>query len=303
MAWICGCRALGVEYHVRVEDAQRGRVQITIDIDGVDRNALILKAYESNKFLKISDLTAVTPSGRALEIQSDVMELGDHRFPHSVTQRKVILGSHRGRVTLHYMATLGARIRLSGEGRRPRQASGYMDSTVALFAGRNLFLVPDGEVDEFRVRFEVPDDWEIAAPWQSRLVGESKAAAGQAWAMAYLPRVYRFDSEEDLVNSAVGLGHLRQRQLAIGRDTLRVHTYAKWDDAFQDSLVSNSAQLYSYMCSLFGTGLEDPYSVIFTPKTDDGLDILTAASSASQGMEMSPATLSRWISCAQNMAY
>jgi 2',3'-cyclic-nucleotide 2'-phosphodiesterase (5'-nucleotidase family) len=278
-----GKRDLELSYEVVVR-ADSPEVRVQVEVSHVNSGSLVLKTYESAKFIGLADLQVSSAKGEVLPYQAEERE-GTTIYKVDTKGQEHFQVSYRVKPGL----PIGG-----GHGKSPGAVNGYLGQDFGLLSGRNLFLVPEAPLGRVSVRIEAPSGWNVATAWPQ--VSDDDRTLFQ-------PRIYDTKGPEDLVNGAVGLGALVSYEKEVRGAPVQVFMYAKWPEEERRTLAEKSFALYAYITDVFAAPVEDPYTLIFTPRTAEGLEIRTFSMGHGQGRPMGPATPSRWIGVAEEMAY
>ena len=277
----CSDPGLRLAYDVRVESADTEWIAVGLRIDGIDAESMSLQTFEPEQFIGLTGLQISDSNGRPVPHAKRVSATG--------TAYRVSAPGSEFRV--EYKVQPGRPVG-GGHGRHPTMVSGYLGEDFHLVSGRNLFLVPQGWLEHVTVSIRPPEGWAIETTW-NKVEGE---------AGTYEPRLYS-TGKEDLINGAVAMGALTARERTIGAAPVRVVLYDQWSSARQEELARKVWSLYEYMTRSMQAPVPEPYTVILTPKTADGMNIHMPGTSHGQAMEMEPATAGRWLSVATRIAY
>jgi predicted metalloprotease with PDZ domain len=278
-----GKRDLELSYEVVVR-ADSPEVRVQVEVSHVNSGSLVLKTYESAKFIGLADLQVSSAKGEVLPYQAEERE-GTTIYKVDTKGQENFQVSYRVKPGL----PIGG-----GHGKSPGAVNGYLGQDFGLLSGRNLFLVPEAPLGRVSVRIEAPSGWNVATTWPQ---------ASEDDRTLFQPRIYDTRGPEDLVNGAVGLGALVSYEKEVRGAPVQVFMYAKWPEEERRTLAEKSFALYAYITDVFAAPVEDPYTLIFTPRTAEGLEIRTFSMGHGQGRPMGPATPSRWIGVAEEMAY
>ena len=136
-----------------------------------------------------------------------------------------------------------------------RAYAGYLTGTFGVAMASWVFLVPDLTTDRIEVRFDLPEGWSSATPWQAE--GE------HYWA----------SSVDFFVSSVFAVGRLEQQSRVVAGTNVTVAVFSDWPQLLKWSLAEYSFQAYDMLTELFGKPIQDRYLSIYTPTADDGGDI------------------------------
>ena len=283
-AWGCSEAGLKAHYEVRIPGAGSDTIDVRLRMTGLSRQTLTLKAYESEDIIRLSNLTVSTPNGSQLEYRMSEPE------DKSVTLYTVNTKDAE-ELVVGYRVQPGKTIG-EGHGLHPLEVSGYLGSDFGLMSGRNLFLVPISTLAEIIIDISVPENWAVATTWPAVANGRHR----------FSPAVYE-GGPEDLLNGTLGVGALTAYENTVGGTPVRAFVYTQWPRSTQRKMADRVFDLYRHVSQTFDAPIPDPYTVIFTPKTSEGLYIHTFGTTHGYGREMDPPTETRWLSVAENMAY
>lgn len=291
----CGAAPEGLvlSYQVEVTNPDSGTAAVELEISGINMPQILLKSYEPEKYLRLSDLRVCSVDGIELEYKTVEFLFGEDRDtkPTPLTYYRVETEGHQA-LRITYRMRPGSPIG-GGHGKHPRYASGYLGADFGLVSGRNLFLVPEAPLGTVRVKVQVPAGWNVASTWSHE----------EEDPHSLRPRIYQTRTPEDLVNGVIGLGAFKVHEKRVEGTPIRVFTYAGWPEVYGLQLAERSFALYEYASQVFAAPIADPYSLIFVPKNPDSLNTQTFATANGQGCEMQPDTPSRWVACAEEMMY
>lgn len=284
---------LKLSYQVEVTSPDSSTIEVALEISGLNSPEVLLKSYEAEKYLRVSNVQVFTAEGTALKYKAVDFLFGETRdsTPTPLTYYRVDTEG-RNDLQVAYQVRPGTPIG-GGHGKHPMYASGYLGVDFGLVSGRNLFLVPDAPLGDVRVRVQAPAGWSAVSTWPQEDEGPPH----------FRPRLYQTRTPEDLVNGMIGLGSFRVHEKTVESTPVRIFVYAGWPEAYGRQLAERSFALYEYVSQLFAAPIADPYTLIFAPRTPDGLNIQTFATAHGQGREMQPDTPSRWIACGEEMIY
>ena len=277
----CSDQGLRLAYDVRIESADTDSIAVGLRIDGIDAESMSLQTFEPEQFIGLTGLQISDSKGRPVP----------HAKQVSATGTAYHVSASGSELRVEYKVRPGRPVG-GGHGRHPKMVSGYLGEDFHLVSGRNLFLVPQGWLEHVTVSVRSPEGWAVETTWN-----EVEGEAG-----TYEPRLYG-TGREDLVNGAVAMGALTARDSTIGAAPVRVVMYDRWSSPRQEELAGKVWSLYEYMTKAMQAPVPEPYTVILTPKTADGLNIHMPGTSHGQAMEMEPATAGRWLSVATRIAY
>ncbi len=278
----CSDPGLRLAYEVQVESADAESVAVGLWISGIEADSVFLQAFEADPYIGLTGLQLRDSEGRPVRHAQRVSATGRSTYGVNAPGSKL---------RADYQVQPGRPIG-GGHGRHSTEVNGYLGEDFHLVSGRNLFLVPDGQFDHIAVSIQGPEGWAVETTWN--------AIEGEAG--TYEPRLYG-TGLEDLVNGAVAMGALTAREMTIGTAPVRVVLYEGWSSARQEELARRAWSLYEYMTRALQAPVPEPYTVILTPKTADGMNIHIPSTSYGQAGEMEPATPGRWLSVATRMAY
>ena len=205
-----GCGEVGLDLSYEVTISETGHTDVEIGVVGVAERELYLKTYEHPKYLGLSDIEATTDRGMALKIRESETEAGPSVF--------TVFANGAEDVNVRYSVMPGHPIG-GGHGRHPTSLSGYIGRDFGLVSGRNLFVVPDTQLDSISVRINAPGAWAVVTTWNRRNEGANE----------FFPHAFN-DGPEDLLNATVGVGALRVYERLVVGTPLRVAVYDGWPD-------------------------------------------------------------------------
>jgi hypothetical protein len=280
-------------YRVGIGHGEGSTLAISAEVRGISDKHMVLRGFEPNVLINVTDLRVQTLQGEELAYR--VVPAGGELVGTRYVPMEHYEVETQGHETIQvsYRVRPGAPIG-KGHGLYPKYVSGYVGEDFGLLSGRNLFLVPDSPIGTIEVRLETPPQWRVATTWRQEAAVD---------AVVCRPRVYGNKSPEDLVNGSIGLGALVLDERQINGTLVRVYSYAGWPEDYRHLLTRTSFGLYEYMSQLFGATDQTPYTLIFTPRTRDGLNIKVASTGDGLGQEMVPANEYRWIAVAEEMAH
>lgn len=297
--WICiticcldllGCKSvfnkqLSLSYTVSVADAAKQIFVVRLFIEGASSGEFRIRSYSFQEQTNVSDFSAVYETGEPIEVQHVEKKVGI-RGNNYTEISKILKNNKTGDIHVSYQMRVGTNF--APHGVQNFDTYGYMCDRFALVSGRNLFLLPDNQVSSARVRFVVPNDWDISVPWD--LLG--------GW---FVPKSVPSNLKEELVNTAIALGLLERRTERIGETDVDVCIYKGWEGKIKQRIYDTAFLIYNSVHDLFGGGGTGKYVFNFVPKTDDDIVINVSSWSTSQGSEMVPITGERWLACTQNL--
>ena len=278
----CSDPGLRLAYEVQVESADAESIAVGLWISGIEADSVFLQAFEADPYIGLTGLQLRDSEGRPVPHAQRVSATGRSTYG---------VNAPGSELRADYQVQPGRPIG-GGHGRHATEVNGYLGEDFHLVSGRNLFLVPEGRLEHVTVSVRPPEGWAVETTWNAV---ESEAGP-------YEPRLYD-TGLEDLVNGAVALGALTAREMTIGAAPVRVVLYDGWSSARQEELARRAWSLYEYMTRALQAPVPEPYTVILTPKTADGMNIHIPSTSYGQAGEMEPATPGRWLSVATRMAY
>ncbi|MGE5179666.1 MAG: multiheme c-type cytochrome [Bacteroidota bacterium] len=274
----CGPAATA-DYHVaRLPENQRP-LAVTLEVRGAPRDSLVLQGYASDAILRVSDLRASGPDGRALPVQA-----GSEPVPGNETARLprvVVRGPLPSRVAIRYQVRPGTR---EGDAHMgfTGKCYGYAGDRFALVTGRDIFLVPQPAeaFGRIRVGFSLPPGWTAVTPWQPE---------GDRWRTDVGGKL----AAEHLISASLGLGRFREHSFQAGGTRFRLAFESSIAPAEERESAGELARAVNYLRARFGRDLGPRYTTVVVPDTPDGDEIVGEAWGTGQGRSLAPLTANR----------
>ena len=265
------------DYRVTRSPTGSREFAVSVTVRPAPRDSLVLQGYASDPILRVSDLQASGPDGRALPVQigADPIPGGDTR---DSLARVVVRGPLPTSVTIRYRVWPGSREGDAHMGFTGR-CYGYAGDRFALVTGRDLFLVPQPAeaLGRIQVGFSLPRGWSAFTPWRHE---------GDHWRTDIQGRL----AAEHLISASLGLGRFRERTFQAGGTRFRF--------AFESSIGTNEEHDASesleraagFVHARFGRDLGPSYTTIIAPDTPEGDEIVGEAWATGQGRSLAPLT-------------
>ena len=276
-----GCSDKGLQLAYDVTVRQTGTVDVALEVKGISDAELTLSSYEHESYLGLKNVTVTGSQGDPLPYEKTDSAAPVARLRADTRDRQSL--------RVEYQVTPGRPIR-AGEGKHATDVNGYIGDNFGLLSGRGLFLVPDASIADVTVQVRAPKNWHLETTWRR----------GGSVPARFHPRVYN-DGPEDLLNATIGLGALQVYEKTVASAPVRVAVYTGWPAPFRQELADRVFDLYARATDLMAAPIADPYTVIFTPKSNKNLGIHTYSSGHGQGRDMNPPTPTRWIGVVENM--
>jgi len=245
---------------VVLESPPAQRVAVVLAIDGIDptREKLRWTMPQRFAFVRLAEPlldgpVRATTNGTPL----DLKRVGPYEWDVAVAGRKSM--------RLEYVVPLTHRT-LDVVKQRDAYEYPYLADDHGLLVTPTLFMFPeDVEVSAIRVRFDLPEGWQVVAPW--------RRVAGPA-----------FDpgDREALLNDLVAVGAWHVHQIRVGRfeGTIAV---APGQDDLEDAVVEPIRRIVECELKLFGRPAEGRYLFVFGRPETPGM----AGSPKSRSMTLS----------------
>ena len=278
---LTGC-ATSPSLHYRVDfaHADSSGVPVTVEIQGVPRDSLVLEGYLESPLMTVRDAQLIGANGAATDIAVGLRNAasGDGASDFPVIRLTGPLPSH---VTLRYRAVLGTREGNDHTGFTGRLA-GFMNSQFALAGGRSLFMVPSpaGRMRSIEVRFDLPSGWSPLVPWERSGEGWRVGVAGSA-------------PVEDLLWSALGFGVFDEQRVELHGTAFRFCVEHSVAAADRDSARRVYEAIARRTSDAFGRGLGKEFTVLVAPALPDGDEIIPEGWARGVGATLAPVTTQR----------
>ncbi len=271
-----------LSYRVASIPADPRQLAVTLRIEGVPRDSLVLRGYASSQFLRVSDPEALGPGGQPLTVVAavDTATVEDQVID---IPRLTFRGPLPSSLELRYRVEPGKREGDSHMGFTGR-CYGYADSGFAMVTGRELFLLPAGiEADAIRhidVRFSLPLGWRAITPW---------ACEGDRW----IPGIRGRYVAEHLISAAIGLGRFHERPMRLGDTRFVMAFESRIPKDQEEQAVQRLTRVTRYVHDLFGRDLGPSYVTIVAPEASTGDQISGEGWATGQGQTLAPLTGNR----------
>ena len=256
-----GCaRETSVDYRVTLSPAALHPLAITMSLNGVPKDSLVLRGYASSEILRISNLTASDRRGHPIPVVSETDSLSADgalaRLP-----RFRLRGPLPSRLTIRYTVETGTREGDSHVGFTGRRY-GYAGSRFAMITGRDLFLVPQPAeaVRHIEVRFALPDGWKAATPWTRE---------GDHWRT----EIAGGFAAEHLISAPIGMGRFHEHSFAAGGTTFRFAFEDSTPPGQEADAFDRLGRAARFVRGIFGRDLGKSYWTLVAPETPDGDEI------------------------------
>ncbi len=253
---------------------------VTLRLDGVPRDSLVLDAFGSTDFLRIDSLSVGTEDGRDLPIRVAYDEVPVRERTVRVP-RFHVAGPLPRRLLIRYRASIGARAGNAHVGFAGLRA-GYLGSKFGLIRGRDLFLLPASResMRSIGVRFELPKGWVAITPWAWR---------GDAFWPGFDGRYVA----DHLVTASIGLGRFRETSVRVGSTEYRVTFESGIPDSLSRPALTTLVNAIRDVDRWMGRGLGPTYTMVAVPDAPDGDEIEGEAWASGQGGSSIPLTPGR----------
>jgi hypothetical protein len=272
------CRtATQVTYQVAQHPSESGRLLVDMQITGVPRDSLVLRAYASEELLDLRDVQAFGPRGSLrTRVETRPLQSRDVR-----ALRIIVSDPHAGTIRVRYSV---APTRREGNGHTgfTGKSFGEVGPDAAFFSGRQVFLVPE-PAEEFRravVEIRPLSGLEVAALWRQE---------GLRW----LPGIGGRFVAEDLISSAVAFGKFRERALVVGKTRYRFSFDSRIAPRDERIAMERYTRVVHYLHGLFRRDLGESYRTIVVPATRSGDDLTGDGWANGQAGTLVPATTMR----------
>jgi cytochrome c554/c'-like protein len=276
-----GCRAPSdAQFDVAVLEPASGAALVTVRLDGVPRDSLVLQAFASADFLRVDSLSVATEDGRDLPVRvaydDVVVRERTLRLP-----RFLVAGPLPRRLVVRYRASIGARAGNAHTGFAGLRA-GYLGSAFGLIRGRDLFLLPASQesMRSIGVRFQLPSGWVVITPWARR--------GGAFW-----PGIEGRYVAEHLVTASIGLGRFRETGVRVGSTEYRVAFESSIPESLSSPALETLGNAMRDVERWVGRGLGPTYTIVAVPDAPGGDEIEGEAWAAGQGGSSIPLTPGR----------
>lgn len=281
---LSGCRpSPSVRYTVAIDPSSPKTALVTAEWDGVPRDSLRLRGFESAEVFRISDLVATSASGVPLPVR--------HGAENYTAESRILCmpmftlrGPLPSRVRVRYRVDPDVR-----EGNAHVGFSGvrygYLGPDFGMITGRDLFLLPaesGAAPRDIEVRFSLPAGWRAVTPWRQAGSGFRLGIGG------------RF-ADEHLIASTMAFGRFDEHSVPIGRTRYRFLVPASRGVPSDSSMrvIAKLAQATRTVRGLFGRDLGSDYVIAVLPATLGGNEIHGEAWAGGQGGTLFPITPSR----------
>lgn len=237
-----------LHYTVSLQSPQKQRVKVTALLTGIDPQLRSVRWKMQPKFAFVR-LPEPLLDGPILATFDDQTLECQRRSPYEWT---IVTGGATS-VRLAYTVPLTHRT-LDAVKQRDAYEYPYVTDDHGLLVSPTLFGFPeDVEVAELRVRFELPEGWEVIAPW--RRVGERE-----------------FDpvAREALLNDLIAIGAWKVHEIRVGRfqGTL---AFVPGQETLEQVAVDPIRRIVEYELELFGRPAEGRYLFLFGRPEAQGL--------------------------------
>lgn len=287
---VVGCRyldsSLNVDYTVKVISADNQIFEVEMAIQNTPTGDIILQQHAYVEFTPINKMYALHADGSRVEIVSRKRRKSGSG-PRLTDVQYILKNPKQGTVLLRYHIQVGKEIHAE-HGRQSFHTYGYMNDQFALISSRNLFLLPELNINQIRAKFELPSGWVLGEQWEKK----------EGW---LVPSVESEYLKEEFINANFVMGLLDHKSRKIGDTEVSVFVFQEWNQNQKEKLYETAFTLYKEAASVFNAEGSGKYIFGFVPETNEGLEIFTTENSFSQGLAMSPPTPERWLLCAESL--
>jgi len=271
-----------LDYLVTVPDPASGTAQVTMWIRGTGaEQALTITEIPDTKYatMDVLEIHAYKSDGEKLGLTRDPASGRPSGWNSVVTWKMQHAGSDSVRVEY--------KVAVNDWGVRDPGLSymevNYIGKDWAACRGASLLLVPltgssvygNDPVSKMRVRFSLPEGWNVFTPWSPEDDG-------------YSPIFDNPNPRENWVlmvgNTSIAMGNFHPYRQQFGNTEVTVAVYGGWSEAERDRLAQESLAVYQYYYNVFGINSAQRYLIIMNPLSDDGSRICTGKYSNSTGM-------------------
>lgn len=278
-------KQLSLFYTIGVADPVNQVFDIELVIQGASIGDLEIRSYIFNEQTDLSNFSAVYDTEEPIEVKHVEKRVGIRGNTYTEIS-KILTNKKIGDIRVSYQMRVGTNF--APHGVQNFDTHGYMCDRFALVSGRNLFLLPADPTSSVRIRFDVPNGWDISVPWDLL----------DGW---FVPSARPSGLKAELVNTAIALGFLERRTKRIGDTDVSVCIFKGWEEKIKRRICQTAFLIYDSVQDLFGGGGTGKYVFNFVPKTDDDIAINASSWSTSQGSEMVPITGERWLACTEKL--
>ncbi len=149
--------SLNVDYTVKVISAENQIFEVEMAIQNTPTGDVILQQHAYAEFVPINKMYALQADGSQVEIVSHKRRKSGNG-PRLTEVQYILKNPKQGNISLRYHIQVGKEIHAE-HGRQSFHTYGYMNDQFALVSSRNLFLLPELNINQIRAKFELPSRW------------------------------------------------------------------------------------------------------------------------------------------------
>jgi hypothetical protein len=269
---------LAYEVRVPADSASRNRLTVSISCEPAETDSLVLDGLASATAMAIDTLVAWGPDGSLLPIKHALIRRGTGKTALELP-RFVVSGPLPTEVHVRYRVQLGV-AEQSAELLPTGRCFGVGTPTYCAFAGRNVFLSPQGAVGRIEVRFRMPRGWRVYAPWKSR-------------GAVFQPGLPGGSAVEHLITAFIGLGHFHEDTATVGRTALRYAYPEVGSQADGERGFARLCQAATYVTDALRLRLGPSYLIIALPRAPNGEEVTGEDWASGSGGTLLPLTPNR----------
>ena len=252
------CYSLDIFYTVSISNPSSIEVDVRMEVSNITVSDFWIIEYRANQgfFLNVIKIEAKDLAGNQLVINSFPGSPGDENDKWEIKTN----GSSEAFIDYTIKAS---KIDYYDNSLTDPYYYSYLTNDFGVFMPETLFIFPEdtSNLSSIKVRFVVPENWEIICSWQLN------------------DGIYDMSSPKDPMGkfyftTIIGFGEFEKTSRFIGDAYVSVANYKYLANEKKADLSDKVFKIYSYLTSVWGSSLEQPYIVIFGDYAADGTDIL-----------------------------
>jgi hypothetical protein len=252
------CYGLDIFYTATISNPSSSEVNLRMEVSNITVSDFWIIEYRANQgfFLNVIKIEAKDSAGKQLVINSFP------GIPGSENDKWELKTNGSSEAVIDYTIKASKIDSYDNSPTDPYYYS-YLTNDFGVFMPETLFIFPGdtSNLDSIKVRFVVPEIWEIICPWQMNDGIYDMSLPKDPMGKFYFPTI-------------IGFGEFEKTSRFIGDAHVSVANYKYLANEKKHDLSDKVFKIYRYLTSVWGSSLKQPFIVIFGDRAADGTDIL-----------------------------